>query len=194
RQAALALQKVPPRDLVRDIILAKTELYNADLAAWQAHGGDDEPHRRRLASERRRLEQFCYDWLGLSWAAVKIPPASTVSNSGMETVPVAFDAVRLEAELRRRVFGESVIQYVEAANPSAPDDWSNVVVAGSDGSTYKSVMSIDTARAFVDDAGSEVVTFNNSIVYLHLEGLNKQRHPTPSYSVPITRSAIDSPT
>ena len=69
------------------------------------------------------------------------------------------------------MFGDSAIQHVTVANPSAPGDWSNVVVAGSDGSTYSSVMSIDTAKAFVDDGGSEVVTFNNSIVYLHMEGL-----------------------
>ena len=92
------------------------------------------------------------------------------------------------------MFGDTVIQHVAVANPSAPDDWSNVVVAGSDGSTYSSVMSIDTAKAFVDDGGSEVVTFNNSIVYLHMEGLNRERHPSRVYSVPITRSAIDSPT
>ena len=92
------------------------------------------------------------------------------------------------------MFGDTVIQHVAVANRSAPDDWSNVVVAGSDGSTYSSVMSIDTAKAFVDDGGSEVVTFNNSIVYLHMEGLNRERHASRVYSVPITRSAIDSPT
>lgn len=194
RKAALALQKVPPRDLVRDVILAKAALYNADVAAWQAHGGDDESHRRRLESARRHLEQLCYSWLGLSWEAVRVPPASSVSNSGPEAAHANVNAGRLDTELMLRVFGNSVIQYIEASNSTSPDDWSNVVVAGSDGSTYSSVMSIDTAKAFVDDGGSEVVTFNNSIVYLHMEGLNRQRHPSRVYSVPITRSAIDSPT
>ncbi|QDY11130.1 hypothetical protein FJK98_31590 [Micromonospora sp. HM134] len=194
REAALALQKVPPRDLVRDVILAKVELYNADVAAWQAHGGDDEPHRRRLKAARTELENLCYRWFGLSWDAVYVPPASSVSNSGAGAVMATVDTAHLDAELMLRVFGDSVIYFVQAANPSAPGDWTNVVVAGSDGSTYSSVMSIDTAKAFVDDGGSEVVTFNNSLAYLHMEGLNRQRHPSRVYSVPITRSAIDSPT
>ncbi|WP_422747195.1 hypothetical protein [Micromonospora sp. WMMD1219] len=194
RKAAVALQKVPPRDLVRDVILAKIELYNADVVAWQAHGGDDEPHRRRLKAARAELETLCYRWFGLSWDAVYVPPASAVSTSGAGAVTATVNVAHLDAELAVRVFGESVIYYVDALNPSAPDDWSNVVVAGSDGSTYSSVMSIDTARAYVDDGGSEVVTFNNSIAYLHMEGLNLQRHPSRVYSVPITRSAIDSPT
>lgn len=194
RLAALALQKVPPHDLVRDVVLSKARQYNADVEAWQAHGGGDEFHRRRLNAARSHLEHLCYRWLGLSWQAVRVPPASSVSNSGSGAVPVHVDEAALEHELERRVFGESVIEYIESENPSAPADWSNVVVAGSDGSTYSSVMSIDTAKAFVDEGGSEVVTFNNSIVYLHMEGLNRQRHPSRTYSVPITRSAIDSPT
>ena len=107
---------------------------------------------------------------------------------------MTLDRDALASELALRVFGDTVIQHVAVANRSAPEDWSNVVVAGSDGSTYSSVMSIDTARAFVDEGGSEVVTFNNSIVYLHMEGLNRERHTSQVYSVPITRSAIDSPT
>jgi hypothetical protein len=194
REAALALQKVPPRDLVRDMIIAKVELYNADVSACQAHGGDDEPHRRRIKAARAELESLCYRWFGLSWNAVYVPPASSVSNSGTAGVPARLNLERLDAELSLRVFGDSVIHYVEAANASAPDDWSNIVVAGSDGSTYSSVMSIDTAKAFVDEGGREVVTFNNSIVYLHMEGLNRRVHPSRIYSVPITRSAIDSPT
>ena len=194
RRAAVALQKVPPRDLVRDMILSKVDLYNAHVDEWHAHGGDDERHRRLLKAARADLEIICYRWFGLSADAVRVPPASSVSSSGTGAVAVTCDPGRLASELSLRVFGDTVIQHVAVANRSAPEDWSNVVVAGSDGSTYSSVMSIDTAKAFVDDGGSEVVTFNNSIVYLHMEGLNRERHASRVYSVPITRSAIDSPT
>ena len=194
RRAAIALQKVPPRDLVRDMILSKVDLYNAHVDEWHAHGGDDERHRRLLKAARADLEIICYRWFGLSADAVRVPPASSVSSSGTGAVAVICDPGRLVSELSLRVFGDTVIQHVAVANRSAPEDWSNVVVAGSDGSTYSSVMSIDTAKAFVDDGGSEVVTFNNSIVYLHMEGLNRERHASRVYSVPITRSAIDSPT
>ncbi len=194
RRAAIALQKVPPRDLVRDMILSKVDLYNAHVDEWHAHGGDDERHRRLLKAARADLEIICYRWFGLSADAVRVPPASSVSSSGTGAVAVTCDPGRLVSELSLRVFGDTVIQHVAVANRSAPEDWANVVVAGSDGSTYSSVMSIDTAKAFVDDGGSEVVTFNNSIVYLHMEGLNRERHASRVYSVPITRSAIDSPT
>jgi hypothetical protein len=194
RQAAAALQKVPPRDLVRDMILSKVELYNARVDEWHEYGSGDERHRRLVEATRKELEVICYRWFGLSVAAARVPPASSVSNSGTGAAPAVIDRDRLDRELAVRVFGDTVIQHVPAANPSAPPDWSNVVVAGSDGSTYSSVMSIDTAKAFVDDGGSEIVTFNNSIVYLHMEGLNRERHPSNLYSVPITRSAIDSPT
>jgi hypothetical protein len=194
RQAAVALQKVPPRDLVRDMILSKAGLYNARVEEWHEYGSGDERHRRLVEASRKELEGICYRWFGLSAAAVRVPPASSVSNSGTGAAPAIVDRDRLDRELAVRVFGETAIQHVAVANPSAPADWSNVVVAGSDGSTYSSVMSIDTAKAFVDEGGSEVVTFNNSIVYLHMEGLNRERHPSNVYSVPITRSAIDSPT
>jgi hypothetical protein len=194
RQAALALQKVPPRALVQDMILAKVDIYNARIAEWHEYGRGDERHRRLVEAARKDLEEICYRWFGLSADAVRVPPASSVSNSGTGPGAVAVDRDALERELALRVFGDSVIQHVPVANASAPGDWSNVVVAGSDGSTYPSVMSIDTAKAFVDEGGSETVTFNNSIVYLHMEGLNKERYSSSVYSVPITRSAIDSPT
>jgi len=193
RQAAVALQKVPPHELIQEMIATKVALYNAHVDEWLAHGGGDERHRRILKSARAELEIICYRWFGLSGEAVSVPPASSVSNSGTGAVPVRLDRDKLAAELAVRVFGDTVIQHVAVANKSAPPDWSNVVVAGSDGSTYSSVMSIDTAKAYVDDGGSEVVTFNNSIVYLHMEGLNRERHASNFYSVPITRSAIDSP-
>ena len=194
RQAAVALQKVPPLDLVRDMILAKVEVYNARVAEWREYGRDDERHRRLVEAARKELEKICYRWFGLSADAIRVPPASSVSNSGTGAVPIEnINRDVLDRELALRVFGDTVIQHVAVANRSAPADWSNVVVAGSDGSTYSSVMSIDTARAFVDEGGSEVVTFNNSIVYLHMEGLNRERHSSRVYSVPITRSAIDSP-
>ena len=82
RRAAVALQKVPPRDLVRDMILSKVDLYNAHVDEWHAHGGDDERHRRLLKAARADLEIICYRWFGLSADAVRVPPASSVSSSG----------------------------------------------------------------------------------------------------------------
>lgn len=119
--------------------------------------------------------------------------STAAATSGTGASPATVDRDRRDGVLAVRVFGDTAIQHAAIANRSAPGDWSNVVVVGSDGSTYSSVMSIDTAKAFVDDGGNEIVTFNNSIVYLHIEGLNRERHTSNVYSVSITRSAIDSP-
>jgi hypothetical protein len=195
RQAALALRGVQPRALVRDMVLSKVDVYNARVEEWREYGRDDERHRRLIEAARKELEKICYRWFGLSADAIRVPPASSVSSSGTGALSISkVDQDALDRELALRVFGDTVIQHVPVTNRSTPGDWANVVVAGSDGSTYSSVMSIDTAKAFVDEGGSEVVTFNNSIVYLHMEGLNRERHNSHVYSVPITRSAIDSPT
>ncbi len=193
RKAALELQKVDPRVLVRDMIVWKADHYNMQVAEWHAYGKDDEKHRRIVEAARRELEKICYSRFGLSADAIRVPPAPSISGDPEGYAPAAVHVGALDRELAVRVYGDTAIQHVLVTNPETPPDWSNVVVAGSDGSTYPSVMSIDTARAHVDDGTSEIVTFNNSIVYLHLEGLNRKHHPTPLYSVPITRSAIDSP-
>jgi hypothetical protein len=130
RQAAVALQKVPPRDLVRDMILAKVDIYNARVAEWREYGRDDERHRRLVEAARKELEKICYRWFGLSADAIRVPPASSVSNSGTGAVPIEkVSREVLDRELALRVFGDTVIQHVAVANKSAPGDWSNVVVA-----------------------------------------------------------------
>lgn len=188
RTAATALRTVDPRALVEEMVVGKAEAYNADVEAYLEEDGTDELHRRRLRAQRADLEQTCYRWFGLSHEAVLVPPAS-----GGEGRPVVVDRDVLRAQLARRVYGETVIGHVLPENESAPDDWSSTVVAGSDGSTYASVMQVDTAAAFADAAGSEVVTFNNSAVFVRMEGELARQHPSPWYSVPLSRSAIDSP-
>lgn len=193
RRTAQALQKLPPRVFIQDLILEKVASYNADIDIWEEHRDTDERHRSRIKNQRMELENLAYRWFGLSHQAVHVPPASSVATGNLSRMRATVDAQHLASELAYRVFGDTFVHHVPFQNESAPDTWTNVVVAGSDGSTYSSVMQIDTAANFIDSGGSEVVTFNNSIVYLHLEGANKQQHPTPMYSVPITRSAIDSP-
>ena len=65
RQAAVELQKVPPRALIRDMILAKAEVYKARIAEWHEYGKGDERHRRLVEAARRELEIICYQWFGL---------------------------------------------------------------------------------------------------------------------------------
>jgi hypothetical protein len=187
RAAAEALRLVDPRVLVFEMITARIEAYNADVDVWTEVGTDDQTHRQRIRAARAELETLCYRYLGLSHRAVFVPP-------GGEPAAAALEPDSLRDELARRVFGATVIRKVEHANAAAPADWSNLVIAGSDGSTYSSTMQIDTAASFSDPTGSEIVTFNTSVVYLRMEGENARRHPSPWHTVPLTRSAIDSPT
>ncbi len=188
RGAARTLRTVDPRALVMEMIQSKIGCYNDDLALYVAAGEDDDRHLRRLKTARAELEQICYRWFGLSHEAVEIRPAA----AGRHTPIVARHDV-LATQLARRVYGRTAIIRVGTDNPHDPQDWHNVVVSGSDGSTYSSAMQVDTAAAFVDDTGSEYVTFNNSVVYVRMLGELARRHPSPWYSVPLTRSAIDSP-
>lgn len=186
RAAAQALFSVDPRALLFEMITGRVDSYNADVDVWTEVGTNDQKHRQRIRAARAELETLCYRYLGLSHQAVFVPP-------GGEPTRARLDADHLSDQLTRRVFGPSVIRRVDYANEAAPLDWSNLVIAGSDGSTYSSTMQIDTAASFADPSGSEVVTFNTSVVYLRMEGENARRHPSPWHTVPLTRSAIDSP-
>jgi hypothetical protein len=90
------------------------------------------------------------------------------------------------------VFGERAIELIDVNDVQHPEEWNRTAVAGSDGSTHGSVMQIASAQAFTADAGSQVVTFNNSVAYLHLGASQRMRDGSPPYySVPMSRSAID---
>lgn len=187
RDAALALQKVDPRALITDMLLHKINCYNADLEAF-AETGDDERHRRRLREERAEIVHWCHRYLGLARDTVTIPPI------GDQLGRVVVHHAKLADAMAIRAHGDTVIDLISPeTDEHNPPNWDAVAVSGSDGSTYSSAMNIDSAAAFSDDSGSEVVTFNNSMVYVRLAGELARRHPSPWYSVPLTRSAIDSP-
>lgn len=187
-KAAHELLKVDPRLLVEEMIVGKVKAHNADVEAYVETGAVDEAHRRRLHAGRTELESICYRWFGLSHEAVRVPPASSGDGSA-----VLLNIEALRRQLARRVYGDTAIRRVSPMNSSAPKDWSTVAVAGSDGSTYSSYMQVDTAATFADPGGSEIVTFNNSVVFLKMQGELARQHPAPWYSVPLNRSAIDSP-
>ena len=193
RPAALALCKVPALDLVTDMILCRIAGYNKDVELWFEHGEDDERHLRRIKTEHASIERFCYRGLGLARTAVLAPPVTAVGRSTYDQMIIHVDEQELRTQLRWRIYGDTVIYHVDPTAGPNRQDWTNAPIAGSDGSTYSGAMQIDSATGFTDEAGSDVVTFNNSMVFLSLEGDLKRRHPHPLYSVPITRSEIDNP-
>ena len=177
-------QDEDPRDLVKRYILDRARELDADLAMLGTELQERELETR-VAAQIREFRQVCYRNLGLSQAAVAVP---AVVQPGLTRVAV--DEAVLEQELKHRIFGEHAIELVDVNDVEDSDEWNRTPVAGSDGSTHASVLQIGTARAFVADVGSEVVTFNNSVAYLDL-GAGALGETKPYYSVPMSRSAID---
>lgn len=191
-EAATALRGVDPRQLVEDLILDMVNAYNADVDISTGDDATDAGHRQRIQKQRRDLDVFCYAHLGLTRQAIKIPTSAAVLNARSSGQHIDVHIQALHAEIERRIYGETAITRIDPKKAATDVDWSNATVSGSDGSTYSSIMQIDTASKFFDAAGSEVITFNNSVVYLELPKGGK-RPRTPLYSVPLTRSAIDNP-
>jgi hypothetical protein len=148
----------------------------------------------RVEAQLRELHLVAYRYLGLSRAALDAPPESAFQRTRTGGAGISVDEDRLRAEIARRVFGDTAIRLIDTgvglgADPQA---WNRITVAGSDGSTHASVLQIATAPAYTDDFGSEVVTFNNSVVYV-LAAPIRPRDADRSlyYSVPMSRGAID---
>ncbi|MFV8160978.1 hypothetical protein ACNQVK_02390 [Mycobacterium sp. 134] len=193
RDAAIALRGVDPRRLVEDLVLDLVAAYNADVDICADGDATDIAHHHRIRDQRLTLDTFCYARLGLTRQAITIPSSATVASpNGDPAQRIDVHPAVLRAELRRRIYGTTAISLIHPGAAIEPVDWINATVSGSDGSTYSSVMQIDTGAKFVDAAGAEVITFNNSVVYLELpKGAKRPR--SPLYSVPLTRSAIDNP-
>ena len=90
------------------------------VAEWREYGKDDERHRRLMEAARRELEKICYRWFGLSADAIRVPPASSVSNAAPAHAPAAVHRDALDRELAVRVYGDTVIQHVPVVNPERP--------------------------------------------------------------------------
>lgn len=182
-RAAEALLEEDPRALVKRFILARARELAADLDMLDGELNERELETRVMA-ELREFRHIVYRSLGLSRAAVDVP--GMVGHGSRLTL----DEHVVERELALRIFGKAAIELVDVNDVDDPDEWNRTVVAGSDGSTHASVLQIGTARAFTDDVGNEVVTFNNSVAYLDL-GAASLPESKPYYSVPMSRSAID---
>jgi hypothetical protein len=186
-RAALALRDEDPRELVDRFLLDRVCELQADLGLLALDELRDRELEARVGSQLRELRQFAYRYLGLSRAAIDAPYELAQGRGRLR-----LNEEELKRELELRVFGSKAIELVDVNEVDDPQEWNRTAVAGSDGSTHGGVLQIATARTFIDDLGSQVVTFNNSVVYLDLGA--SQRLPdrtAPYYSVPMSRSAID---
>lgn len=189
RRAAEELLKEDPVDLIHAMIVQKTNELRADLAMHR----DEELAARelwaRFEAQFRDLEFIAYRALGLSARAVDLGRRDSIRTGRGRRSEIVLDEDQLWEELKGRIFGVHFINRMEARKIAGALDRASV--AGSDGSTHASVMQLATAGTFTADVGHQVVTFNNSVVYVKMPDPLAAKVPFPYYSVPMSRSAID---
>ena len=186
-RAAQALRDEDPRQLVARFLLDRAGELEADLELLRSDELHDRELEARVGGQLRELHQFAYRYLGLSKRAIDASPELAAGRGALHV-----DEAELRRELAHRVYGHRAIELLDVNDVQHPQEWNRTAVAGSDGSTHASVLQIVTAQAFTDDVGSQAVTFNNSVAYLHLGASQRLRDGTrPYYSVPMSRSAID---
>jgi hypothetical protein len=182
RRAAAAWLEEDPRELVVAFLEAKAAEVGTDIELLAEAGLRDAELEHRIDAQMRELAFIAYAYLGLSREAID------VDRNGRA---LAISGAALRKEIAAHVFGDRCIRSVPMTSGSDLD--LTMTVAGSDGSTHASVMQVATAKAFVEDVGNQVVSFNNSVVRVKPPSALEKSVPVPYYSVPPTRSALDDP-
>ena len=191
-RAAAALREEDPRELMARMILDRAAELRTDVEMLRDEQLHDRELEGRVRGQLREFHQIVYRYLGLSRAAVDAPPELAHVRSGQAGAELVVDESRLREELARRVFGETAIELIDVNGVAEVEEWNRSAVAGTDGSTYGTVMQLASASGFTDDVGSQVVTINNAVAFVQ-GGASAPgpRDDAPYHSVPMSRSAID---
>jgi Fe2+ or Zn2+ uptake regulation protein len=191
-RAAKALLEEDPRDLVFRMLSFKYGVLVADLNMYRDHELRDRTVTARLDGRFRQLQDLSYRSLGLSLEAIDIVRDHDIKEGLRD--PKLNETVLVE-ELRKRVYGETAVFKMKLGELATKHERETMTVSGSDGSTHASSLQIMTATKFVDDSDAWTVHFNNAIA--HVRNSDSQRKINKKdasyYSVPMTRSVIDSP-
>jgi hypothetical protein len=193
-RAAEALLEEDPRELMVRLLLDRARELDADVAMLVDDELRDPELAGRVRGQLRDLHQLGYRMLGLSRQALNAPLELATPHLMKHPGPpwVMVDEPRLRDEIQRRVFGARAIELVDVNDVRDVEEWNRTAVAGTDGSTYASILQIQSAQGYIDDVGSQIVTFNNSVAYVqHGAAQQLPRGEQPYYSVPMSRSAID---
>jgi hypothetical protein len=189
--AARALLEEDPRELVFAFVAQRFRELQTDVEMYRDKELAERDLLSRIQVQFKEFQVLVYRWLGLSRSAVDAAHRDSIISGDADLL---LDEAVLRRELDARIFGDRCIMPIDAKKVLASDEWKRTSVSGSDGSTHASVMQVVTASHFVEDAGHQVVTFNNSVVYIEPAPSIKDRISFPYYSVPMTRSAIDDAT
>ena len=185
RQAAEALLEEDPRELMWEFLRDRARDLAASLEVLKDVELADRELEHRVSSEARDLAALAYRNLGLSEAAIGIPSHLALLERGSR---VSIDEELVRAELGHRVFGARCIERIAVDSAGLPD---MATISGSDGSSHASALQLATASTYMDEGGHQVVTFNNSVVFVRPPTATASKYESPFYSVPMTRSAIE---
>ncbi|MCW2981311.1 MAG: hypothetical protein JWO14_3038 [Solirubrobacterales bacterium] len=193
-RAAEALLEEDPRELMIGLLLDRARELEADVEMLASAELRDPELEGRVRGQLKEFHRLAYRMLGISRRALDAPYELVAPHTMTRPGPpwVRVDEALLRAEISERVFGERVIELIDVNGVRDREEWNRTAVAGTDGSTYASVLQINTAQGFIDDVGSQIVTFNNSVAYVQ-PGASQRlaQGERPYYSVPMSRSAID---
>ena len=120
----------------------------------------------------KRLEQDYRDLEHIVYRGLSITSGRCWNSRGQRRVrdwgeDIQCDNNKLHEALRFRVFGEKFIARIAVAKENLNDRRRRLTISGSDGSMHAGTLAIKTARGFYEEV-SDVITFNNSIVYVRL--------------------------
>jgi hypothetical protein len=194
KKAAEGLLEEDPRDLYYRLIIDMIELVRADKAII-GHKVDgkaeiaDAYSVKRLEQDYRDLEHIVYRGLSIPTNVVKLPGLSHVRDWGED---IQCNNDQLREALKFRIFGDKFIRKIAVAKGN--DGRRHLTVSGSDGSMHAGTLAIRTARGFYEEV-SDVITFNNSIVYVRLSDVQTEQAGRNDmvHSAPFTRQTIDDP-
>lgn len=192
RQAANALLDEDPVDLFYRMLVYMIRLVEKDLELVHDTSIADAYSRNRLDADYRDLEQVAYRGLSLPHKAIHLPGLHKLFQGDGEKI--FWDFEQLKKALEERVFGEKFIYLVDVSSNRTTPARQQVVVSGSDGSMHAGSLALQTAKGYFEDIG-DVITFNNSTVYVKLSKLQSKQTPRKDmiYGAPLTRQTLDDP-
>lgn len=197
RQAAEGLLNEDPADLYFRMILDMVEVVRADIAIVTHQESDgrselaDPIAVSRLENDYRDLEHVVSRGLSIPFNAIKLPGLTQARDYGHD---IEYNPEKIQSALRHRVFGEKFINKVSIVKVANSNSRQHLTVSGSDGSMHAGTLAVRTARGFYEEV-SDVITFNNSIVYIRLSEIQQNQEGCIDmvHSAPFTRQTIDDP-
>ena len=185
--AARALMHEDPRDLVVEYMRDIVEHLKDDVEDLldSSTSGEDVGHR--VESQVKMLRQFVHGEIGISARVWSLPTLDQVLR-GASVDPASWKAVA--TTVSQRVFGRYFIESVTALGRSRR---TQMVVAGTDGSSHAGFVRGVPAPTYAEDQGRLMLTFNNSIAYVDMPANHPRQSRFPYHGVPMTRAALEDP-